>query len=235
MSKQALFAGVKCITLDLDDTLWPVAPTLLRAEHTLYDWMERHYPAVTKKYSVEEIAHKRMELSKQRADIAYNVTQLRYCALSELAEEFGFNASFADDALALFREYRNYVEPYQHSESVLSYLQQHYIVGAITNGNAQLHKTPLGQYFDFAVAAEHVGVSKPNDEIFKVAAEQAGVDRQQIIHIGDSPKTDVLGALNAGFKAIWFNQNRLPWPGGQSPDKVVHCLSELPPLLKQNN
>ncbi len=229
------FDGIKCVTLDLDDTLWPVEPTLIRAEHAVYDWMQQNFPAITDKYTANQLLDKRVALGQQREDIAHNVTELRYCALQELAEEFNYDSAFAESALALFRHHRNQVQPYPHSESVLSYLQQGYILGAITNGNAQLDNISLGQFFDFVVTAEQVGVSKPHHRIFVHAARQAGVDVDEMVHIGDSPQTDVLGALKAGYKAIWFNQKRLVWPGGQTPDKVVHCLSELPQVLKYNH
>lgn len=226
-----MFDHIKCVTFDLDDTLWPVEPTITKAEQAVYDWMRKHYPMVTEKYSPIQIAEKRSVLIQTRVDIAHNVTELRYCALYELANEFGFDREFCDAAIAVFRKHRNDVQPYPHSEDLLSYLQKRYIVGAITNGNAQLDKIALGKFFDFVVTAEEVGASKPNAEIFIFASKLANVDLQEIIHIGDSPQADVIGALSAGCKAIWFNPNRMPWPGGQTPDKVVHCLSELPQLL----
>ena len=36
---------IKAITLDLDDTLWPVEPTIVRAEQALAHWLEQHAPA----------------------------------------------------------------------------------------------------------------------------------------------------------------------------------------------
>jgi putative hydrolase of the HAD superfamily len=35
---------IQAITLDLDDTLWPVWPTIARAEVVLHDWLEVHAP-----------------------------------------------------------------------------------------------------------------------------------------------------------------------------------------------
>ena len=36
---------VTAITLDLDDTLWPVRPTLVAAEQVLAEWLRTHAPA----------------------------------------------------------------------------------------------------------------------------------------------------------------------------------------------
>ena len=226
-----MFNDIKCITLDLDDTLWPIEPTIIKAEHKLYEWLQESYPQVTEKYSIQDIAVRRTELSKHRLDIAHNVTALRLAALQELADEFALEETFADEGLKLFRQYRNQVEPFEQSEAILNLLKTHYTVGAITNGNAQMEHIPLGRYFDFVVTAAEVGACKPAPEMFSQAAKHAEVNANQIVHIGDSAQTDVLGALNAGCKAIWFNQKRLPWPGGQTPHAVIHCLSELPKLI----
>ena len=231
MKSAKTFEGVECVTLDLDDTLWPIEPTISNAEKKLYDWFAQKYPKVTERYSFEEIAAKRSQLNLTREDISHNVTELRHCALMELADEFGYPIKFADDGLKLFRKFRNQVKPYPYSERLLTSLKHKYVLGAITNGNAQLDQIPLGKHFDFSVTAAQVGVSKPDPQIFIYASKLANVRVENMLHIGDSPQTDVIGSLNAGYRAIWFNSERKSWPGGQNPTKVIHCLSELPKLL----
>ena len=105
---------------------------------------------------------------------------------------------------------------------------------AITNGNAQLEKISLGSYFDFVVTAAETGGSKPDPKLFIRAAEIAEVAVNEIVHIGDCAKSDVIGAINAGCLSVWLNMDRQAWPGGQNPHAVIHCLSELPNLLIEN-
>ncbi len=226
-----MFDDIECVTLDLDDTLWPIEPTISNAEQKLYEWLSLEYPEITAKYSLQEIVAKRVSLSSTREDIAHDVTELRYYALLGLADEFGYSNKFAEDGMELFRRLRNQVEPYEYSELLLSRLKNKYVLGAITNGNAQLDKIPIGKHFDFSVTPAEAGVSKPDPEIFMYASKLANVQVNRMLHIGDSPQTDVIGSLNAGYRAIWFNSERKPWPGGQTPTKVIHCLSELPALL----
>ena len=235
MNNTAQSAQIKCVTLDLDDTLWPVEPTILTAEDKLYQWIEENYPLVSNAYTQQDIAAKRMALQNSRADIAHNVTELRYCSLQEIASEIGYDKVFAQEAMKLFRRYRNQVEPFEFSESVLSKLKQHFVIGAITNGNAQLEHISIGKHFDFIVTAEDVGVSKPHPSIFQRASSLAKVELAEIMHVGDSAQTDVIGAMNAGCKAVWFNRKRQPWPGGQNPHHVVHCLTELAAILNINS
>ncbi|MFK7794620.1 MAG: HAD family hydrolase [Gammaproteobacteria bacterium] len=231
MAKSTQTEQIKCVTLDLDDTLWPVEPTIVRAELKLYQWIEKNYPQVSNAYTQQDIAAKRVALQNSRTDIAHNVTELRYCSLLEIGDEFGYNKAFAEHGLQLFRRYRNQVELFEFSESILSSLKQHFVLGAITNGNAQLDQIPVGKHFDFVVSAEIVGFSKPHPKMFKQAAKLAKVELANIMHVGDSAQTDVLGAINAGCKAVWFNRKRQAWPGGQNPHYVVHCLTELQAIL----
>ncbi len=235
MVTHSQFNQIECVTFDLDDTLWPVAPTIIRAELKLYQWIEQNYPQVSNAYTQQDITAKRMVLQNSRIDIAHNVTELRYCSLQKIADEFGYNKTFAQEALKLFRHYRNQVELFEFSETILSVLKKHYVVGAITNGNAQLDQIPIGQYFDFVVTAEQVGVSKPHLDMFQHASSLANVELTKIMHVGDSAQTDVIGAMKAGCKAVWFNNKRQPWPGGQNPDYVIHCLTELPIILNINS
>jgi FMN phosphatase YigB (HAD superfamily) len=42
---------VKAISLDLDDTLWPIWPTIERAEKVLHDWLNDHAPMAAALFS----------------------------------------------------------------------------------------------------------------------------------------------------------------------------------------
>ena len=229
-----MFTQIQCVTFDLDNTLWPIEPTIMLAEKKLYEWMQQFYPKVAEKYSPEEIAEKRLAFTIKRPDIAHNFTELRWNALLELAKEFDYPDKFAHEGLALFRKFRNQVHPYPVSEPTLVKLKPYFKIGAITNGNVQLEKISIGSYFDFNVSAADAGASKPNSKLFERAAEVANVPIKNIVHVGDCAKSDVLGAMNAGCFSIWLNMQRQPWPGGQNPHAVIHCLSELPQLLIKN-
>lgn len=39
------YSAIRALTLDLDDTLWPVGPVIARAERLQREWLERHAPA----------------------------------------------------------------------------------------------------------------------------------------------------------------------------------------------
>jgi FMN phosphatase YigB (HAD superfamily) len=54
------------------------------------------------------------------------------------------------------------------------------------------------------VVSHEVGVIKPQREIFEVAAVRLGVQSgPAILHVGDDPGADVVGAHNVGWRAAW--------------------------------
>jgi FMN phosphatase YigB (HAD superfamily) len=55
---------------------------------------------------------------------------------------------------------------------------------------------------------------------------------EQILHVGDHPETDVLGARLHGFRAAWLNERQQPWHSVQLlPDVEINGLEELAGLL----
>ena len=48
---------IKAITLDLDDTLWPVWPAIERAEKALDGWLGQHAPMTAAMFANPTIRH----------------------------------------------------------------------------------------------------------------------------------------------------------------------------------
>ena len=65
-----------------------------------------------------------------------------------------------------------------------------------------LEKLGLATYFhEIVVSATH-GTHKPDAAIFEYAAEKLDVPLKRLLHVGDSAREDVQGALNAGASAL---------------------------------
>ena len=98
---------------------------------------------------------------------------------------------------------------------ILDYLIDKYKLHIITNGftevqNKKIINSNLKKYFTCIVDSETVGVKKPNIRIFKYALEVSNADPENSLMIGDNLEADILGAMNAGFNAIHFNNNNEP-------------------------
>jgi len=231
---QAANRGISLITIDLDDTLWPCAPTIARAEAALFAWLRKRVPRVTAVYGSQALAVQRRSLLKQRPDIAHDITRVRLLSLQQLLAEFGYAEALADEAMDVFLEERNRVEPYADVAPALEPLARRYRLVSVTNGNADVKRTPLGRYFELVLSAAEVGRAKPSPDIFRAALEQTGVDPSRALHVGDDPHLDIEPARKLGMRTVWMNRGRGQWPGDLPvPDATVADLGEFRRWLPQ--
>ena len=119
--------------------------------------------------------------------------------------------SLSKESFEIFLDERHKVVYFDDVLETLQNLKNDYILGVITNGNADIKTLKIDHLFDFYLNAEMVNESKPGSKIFDEAARLAGVMPEEICHIGDHPVNDVEGALNAGFQAMWMNALEKDW------------------------
>ncbi len=225
------FSSIRCIAFDLDDTLWPCDPVINKAEQELYAWLSKHYPLITRCYSLEEIKMLRAQYGEKHPELSHNVTALRHQSLVELAKEFNYPNEMADRGLALFRYFRNKVDFFDDAFTTINELKKYFKICALTNGNADLDEIGVSDKFDIIVTAEMAGAAKPDEKIFKYAETQARLDCNQMMLVGDAPKVDVIGARQCGWQAIWFNPDKDHWSDSIKPNAEIQKLSQLVSLL----
>jgi putative hydrolase of the HAD superfamily len=107
----------------------------------------------------------------------------------------------------------------------------------ITNGNVpgqerKLRRTGLDQHVAGWVISEGVGLSKPDPEIFRLAARRAGQPLDGAWMIGDSGAHDILGAVNAGIDSVWLHLGRAWDAPDYGPTRTAPTFPEaVRPLL----
>lgn len=221
---------VRAITIDLDDTLWPVQPTLERAHDSLCRWLDaRAAGAATLLRDSDFVATARLDAAARQPSLSHDVgAMMRQLIASALAHARA-DPGLAQPAFALYYQQRQQVSLFPDAEPTLAYLAQRYPLVALTNGNADIRVIGLGDYFLTSIGAGDVGAAKPDAAIFQAAAAAAHVEPTQILHIGDDPYMDGLGALQLGMQMTWINRGQVPWPfaGGPLPQLVVRDLSQL--------
>ena len=65
----------------------------------------------------------------------------------------------------------------------------------------------LGPYLDFTVTSGEVGRGKPHPPIFLTALERAGVESHEVLHVGDSYASDVVGARGVGIHPLLLDRD----------------------------
>ncbi len=207
----------RLLTIDLDDTLWPCAPTIERAEAVLHAWLERTAPRLMEACDREAMRRHRRGLMMSRPEIAHDLTAVRRHSLRGLLSAYGYDVALADDAVALFLEHRNLVTPYADVLPALQALGAEYPLVSVTNGNAGVAHTPLRSLFGRSLTAADVGAQKPDPALFLGALRWGRIPPERTLHLGDDPYRDVEAARRLGMAAVWINRGGAPWPHELEP------------------
>jgi putative hydrolase of the HAD superfamily len=163
----------------------------------------------------------------QHPEINHDLSQLRQCWLQHLADTFHYERKMVEKAFHIFWLARNEVQFYDGVLDTLARLAQHFHLGVISNGNADIDHIGVGALFDFSVSAHEAGVAKPHSDIFKLAVKKAQCQAHEMIYIGDDPVCDIQGAKQAGLHTIWYNPKVLTWQGSGYPKYWIPHHNEL--------
>ncbi|MFK7858759.1 MAG: haloacid dehalogenase type II [Granulosicoccus sp.] len=106
----------------------------------------------------------------------------------------------------------------------------------LTNGTptmieSAVNNSGIGQWLDFQLSVESVGIFKPDPRVYQLAVDSLGVPANNIAFMS-SNVWDASGAAHFGFNVAWINRYFQPseaLPG--TPAAMLSTLSELPPLL----
>ncbi len=250
----------RVISLDLDDTLWPVAPVIAAAEIALLAWLRTHHPRVVEGHDIDSMRALRAGVAARFPERGHDMTFLRRQALAEQFAAAGYPAAAAigasaaaapviaassaaapgtaapivgvrshvEEAFEIFFRERNRVTLYEDVRPALMHLRSKYRLFALSNGNADLARCGLAGLFDGHITASGVGAAKPDARIFARLLRDAGVEPIEVLHIGDDPLADVIGATRAGMQAVWLNREARQWPSQfASPLRTISTLAEI--------
>lgn len=226
----------KVLSFDLDDTLWPCAPTILNAEKKLFQWLSENVPVITNKYDAQQLLVKRRELLTNHPSLAHDLTSLRILSFEKLAIEFDLSFEWINPAFEIFYDARQNVSLFDDVGPVLDELSKQYKLVSVTNGNANTVKTGIDHWFDYSLNSAAIGKLKSEPDIYIKIQSHMNINPNQMIHIGDDPVQDILGAQSAGVFSIWLNREDKPWTlDSCEPDEEIKTLHELLVLIANLN
>ena len=225
---------VRAVLFDLDDTLFDhrqCARTALAELHQAHPSLQSYaFSEFEKMHArfLEELHHRviRGELALDEA------RQERFRRLFQAA-------GVAPDEDVIARAAATYRDGYQRvrlpvagAARLLRRVKERARVGIVSNNllaeqQDKLAYCDLARYVDVLVVSEEAGISKPHPEIFSIALQRLGCPAEEAVMVGDSWAADIIGALDAGIRAIWFNPLGKPAP---DPDAGVQELSALEPV-----
>jgi putative hydrolase of the HAD superfamily len=218
---------IRAISLDLDDTLWPIEPVMQRVEHSVDAWLHANCPEVAQAWPIPALRALRDEVASAHPEFAHDFGEQRRLTLRRAFAPFGLGEDWVDKTYAVYVRVRNEVECYAETTAALAAMAAQVPLISISNGTADLGRIGLHGHFRFSVSASEVGVAKPHATIFLHACERLGIAPENVLHVGDDPLADVVGARDAGLRTAWLNRNGSAWIDAQAADLEIADLGAL--------
>jgi len=104
------------------------------------------------------------------------------------------------------------------AEAVLRALAPTHRFAIITNGlkavqRSRLAHSPLRDYFVDVIISEEIGAAKPHAAFFETTMARLGhPPKREVLVVGDSLSSDMLGGANFGLDTCWYNPDGAPRP-----------------------
>lgn len=232
----AVLLSYKFIYFDLDDTLLDhqsAEAAGLKDVHDYFDFFKD-----TKPERLVEVYHK-VNSNQWRLYSQAKVSreELQRNRFELTLKELGMDESRYEEVGNYYMQaYRNHWRWISGAREAYYEIAEKYPVGILTNGFAETQRLKF-EAFDLyesakaTVISEEVGVLKPHPDVFAHATEQAGVDRDDILYVGDSFNSDVEGGTQFGWNVAWYTQNGKPQKH-EKADFVFNDFMDLKSLLK---
>jgi HAD superfamily hydrolase (TIGR01549 family) len=224
---------IQMITFDLDDTLWDNKPTITNAEIKTRKWIEEKVGAI-EWGDLNDFLLLREALIRKDKSIAWDISKLRVEIFKEKIKGLVSNdeiTKLAEEAFSYFLKKRHEIELFPGVEDALKALSENYMLGVLTNGNADIYKLSIGKYFEFSISSLEAQNSKPNKSHFELAKSHLpNLKYSEMLHIGDHQINDIFGAHALGMEVLWFNNTKAFWEQNfEKPDQFYdwHSLAKI--------
>ncbi|MDE2786900.1 MAG: HAD family hydrolase [Chloroflexota bacterium] len=225
---------IKAIFFDGDDTLWDFRSAMLQAlEVTLAELRRVVGNPAADALTVARMAEIREAVADELGESTTSVEVIRREALARTLAEVGHPSD--DGAQRLYEVYTEArftaTHPFPGVVDVLNDLKSRYRLGLVSNGNTYPERVGLGDVFSFVLLAVECGIAKPDPRIFELALGKCGCDPTQVVHVGDSLQSDIVGANGCGIRSVWLNADGVANNSGVTPDHEIGDLRELLDIL----
>ena len=209
-----IFKNKKHLFFDLDHTLWDfdknseVAFDIIFKQHnfnfTVTDFLEHYIPKNQYYWSLYQVN----KISQE---------ELRFKRLNDVFDILDVSIS-EETVNQISNDYIEHLPNSNHlfdgTIEILEYLRPKYNLHIVTNGfhhvqDKKMKNANIFHYFSTITNSELAGVKKPHPNIFEFALSSAKANKEDSIMIGDSLETDIVGALDFGIDAIFFNEKNI--------------------------
>ena len=200
---------IKLISFDLDNTLYDNQPVIQRAEEKSREYLQYEFERQGKKLDYQNLVrHRDLLLDSAQSENPHkydNLSYLRQCALLKVCDSLGDSSKIARMAFEIFIDHRSRVEIDVSIVEMLERLSRKLTLISITNGNCDVKKLSISNYFNENYSPIQGYNAKPDSEMLLKARDEFNLSSNQILHVGDSHDSDGEAAKNAGCPFYYFS------------------------------
>lgn len=198
---------IKAVLIDIDDTIFDFEKCSKNAFKKTLKKLDLSYKEKDFSYfnRVNDILWTKQKLGEINIEEVFTHRSIMMSKYFELdIEKEIFNDLFVE---FLYDE----IEMVDEVEDLLSYLSNKYQIYAASNGVYDMQvnrikKSNLSKYFKDIFVSDKISYEKPDKRFFKKIMDITKYSNDDLIMIGDSIKSDIIGAKNSNIKSIYFNK-----------------------------
>lgn len=243
--------NIKGICFDLDQTLCNSEDYLYSskrnlknftntAEWQVYRFLKPYLKIVSWEKFIDTYSLSKKEVKKLIPDSA--ASHSRYLYLQRTLEnlDMRFNPDLVYRANTIYWDY--VIDNMKLFPSVLEVLrtlkEHHFKICIVTDltadiQNRKLQKLNIERYIDYMVTSEEAGKDKPNTKELTLALKKMDLKKEEVIMIGNNPKTDIQLAKNSGIGSILFDFGKVHKKEDRNnPDFYITKFSNILKILK---
>lgn len=239
---------VPWIFFDLDDTIWnftenstdsliklyhisPILKKLFPSIEEFIDIFHHHNAILWDLYAKGDVSTKELKIERWRRTLSTRQFEVLTAVCEELETNYLDILAQGDKMIP-------------GVEDMLRNLSAHYMLAVLSNGfqktqYKKLKYSGLERFITRTIVSDEIGINKPDRRLFEYAVMETGaVD--PVIMVGDNPETDILGALKAGWYAIWYNPKGKECPFSEKQleemgipkERFIATIKSIPELEK---
>lgn len=208
-------SSVKWVFLDLDNTLWDFDAN---ATEALKELFRRHNLHLHTDYHVDQFVALYQDVNAaywkryERGEVTKEV--LRAARFTDTFDAMGIPAAM--QPVDVWQEYLE-ICPLMtlmmpNALNALEVLSKRFNLALLTNGfeatqRTKIRASGIEPYIKFMVTSETLGVAKPSVLFFEKALMEANCRAEEVVYLGDTWDTDVLGGVGAGILTYWYRRD----------------------------
>ena len=246
-----IFRRPRWIFFDLDDTIWDFSSNSLKSLRFIFETtpeVQQAFPSLDAFLDEYHIHNAKMWEDFAAGLVTSDFIKTERWRLTLWPESDPDNtpARCSEINDAYLSKLASLPYPMPGALELLGKLQKKYMIGALSNGfpdtqYKKLFNSGLSRYVARIIVSGECGYQKPDRRIFDYAVAETGAHGVPVL-VGDNAKTDILGALKAGWYAVWFTRDGADFPyskdfmieNGIDPTLFLgtaRSMAEVEPLL----